>query len=206
MFTGIVTEVGKIVSLQPDKVIVSGTLILDKVELGCSISVNGTCLTVTAFDNKSFTVGLAAETLKRTNLGLLKNGDQVNLERALGLGGELGGHLVQGHIDGTGKIISITPAGGSTIFKFEAPEEIMHYLVEKGFVAVEGISLTIAARETGYFQVSVVDYTKANTNLKYHKIGDPVNIEIDIMAKYVERFMRNQPANLTQSFLSENGF
>jgi riboflavin synthase len=206
MFTGIVTEVGRVISLQPEKLVVGGNRILEKVEPGCSIAVNGTCLTVTAFDNKSFSVGLAAETLNRTNLGALKNGDPVNLERAMGLGGELGGHLVQGHIDGTGKIIAITPAGGSTLFRFEAPEEIMRYLVEKGFIAVEGISLTIAARETGYFQISVVDYTKANTNLRYHKIGDPVNLEIDILAKYVERFMRNQPGNLTQTFLTENGF
>jgi riboflavin synthase len=206
MFTGIVTEVGRILSLQPDKLVVGCSRILDKVELGCSIAVNGTCLTVTAFDNKSFTVGLAAETLNRTNLGSLKNGDPVNLERALGLGGELGGHLVQGHIDGTGKIVAITPAGGSTIFRFQAPDEIMRYLVEKGFIAIEGISLTIAARETGWFEAAVIEYTKENTNLKYHKIGDPVNLEIDIMAKYVERFMQNQRGNITQEFLTENGF
>jgi riboflavin synthase len=206
MFTGIVTEVGKILSLQPDKLVVGGSQILNKVELGCSIAVNGACLTVTDFNAKSFSVGLAAETLNRTNLGSLKNGDPVNLERALGLGGELGGHLVQGHIDGTGKITAITQAGGSTVFRFEAPDEIMRYLVEKGFVAIEGISLTITARETGYFQVSVVDYTRNNTNLKYHKIGDLVNLEVDIMAKYVERFILDQRTNLTKAFLMENGF
>lgn len=206
MFTGIITEVGRILSVQPDKLAVACSRILEKVELGCSIAVNGTCLTVTAFDNKSFTVGLAAETLNRTNLGSLKNGDPVNLERALGLGGELGGHLVQGHIDGTGKIVAITPAGGSSIFRFQAPDEIMRYLVEKGFIAIEGISLTIAARETGWFETAVIDYTQANTNLKYHKIGDLVNLEIDIMAKYVERFIMNRRGNITQAFLAENGF
>jgi riboflavin synthase len=206
MFTGIVTEVGKIISLQPDKLIIGCKLILEKVELGCSIAVNGTCLTVTNFDERSFTVGLAEETLKRTNLSLLKRDDPVNLEKALGLGGELGGHLVQGHIDGTGKIISLTPAGGSTVFRFEAPEEIMRYLVEKGFIAIEGISLTISNRTNDWFEVSVIEYTKANTNLKYHKIGDIINLEVDIMAKYVERFMRNQPRELTRDFLVENGF
>jgi riboflavin synthase len=206
MFTGIITEIGKILSIQPEKMIVSGSQILNKVELGCSIAVNGTCLTVTQFDSKSFTVGLAAETLKRTNLGSLENGDPVNLERALALGGELGGHLVQGHIDGTGKITSLMPASGSTIFRFEAPPEIIKYVVEKGFIAIEGISLTIAKSEIGYFETSVVDYTKNNTNLKYHKIGDPVNLEVDIMAKYVERFMQAQSNNLTKAFLMENGF
>jgi riboflavin synthase len=206
MFTGIVTEVGKILSLQPEKLVVAGSWILANVELGCSIAVNGACLTVTSFDAASFSVGLAAETLNRTNLGLLKNGSPVNLERALGLGGELGGHLVQGHVDGIGKITAMTPTGGSTIFRFQAPEEIMRYVVEKGFIAIEGISLTITSRETGYFQVSVVDYTRNNTNLKYHKIGDPVNLEVDIMAKYVERFLQDQRTNLTKAFLTENGF
>jgi riboflavin synthase len=206
MFTGIVTEVGKILSLQPEKLVVAGSRILANVELGCSIAVNGACLTVTSFDAASFSVGLAAETLNRTNLGLLKNGSPVNLERALGLGGELGGHLVQGHVDGIGKITAMTPTGGSTIFRFQAPEEIMRYVVEKGFIAIEGISLTITSCETGYFQVSVVDYTRNNTNLKYHKIGDPVNLEVDIMAKYVERFMQDQRTNLTKAFLTENGF
>jgi riboflavin synthase len=206
MFTGIITEIGKILSIQPEIMIVSGSQILNKVELGCSIAVNGTCLTVTQFDSKSFTVGLAEETLKRTNLGSLKNGDPVNLERALALGGELGGHLVQGHIDGTGRITALMPASGSTIFRFEAPLEIMKYVVEKGFIAIEGISLTIAKSEIGYFETSVVDYTKNNTNLKFHEIGDPVNLEVDVMAKYVERFMQSQSNNLTKAFLMENGF
>jgi len=206
MFTGIISEVGKIHSIQSEKLVIKANRILNKVELGCSIAVNGTCLTVTAFDEKSFTVGLAAETLNRTNFNFLKPGDPVNLERALGLGGELGGHLVQGHIDGIGKIISILPAGGSTIFRFEASTDITRYLVNKGFVAIEGISLTVTTREASYFEVSVVDYTKANTNLKYHKVGDLVNIEIDIMAKYVERFMQNQNTTLTREFLKEHGF
>jgi riboflavin synthase len=206
MFTGIVTEIGKIISIHPEILTVGCSQILDKVELGCSIAVNGACLTVTRFDSRSFTVGLAAETLKRTNLENLKPDDPVNLERAMGLGGEMGGHLVQGHIDGTGKITSMIPASGSTIIRFEAPDEILRYVVEKGFIAIEGISLTIAKCETGYFEISVVDYTKNNTNLKFHKIGDSVNLEVDIMAKYVERFMQAQKPTLTRAFLSENGF
>ncbi len=197
MFTGIVSEVGKVISLQPDKLVVGAAQILKGLELGGSVAVNGTCLTVTDFTASSFSVDLSPETIKRTNLGMLKTGDPVNLERPLGLGGELGGHLVQGHIDGTGRIAAITPEGGSTIFRFEAPAEIMRYLVEKGFIAVEGISLTITEKTSGYFQVSVVDYTRTHTNLNNHKIGDLVNLEVDIMAKYVEQYMQAQRSNLT---------
>jgi riboflavin synthase len=206
LFTGIVTEIGKVISLQPDKLVVGAKQVLKNLELGASVAVNGACLTVTSFDTNSFAVDLSPETIRRTNLGKLKTDDPVNLERALGLGGELGGHLVQGHIDGTGRLIGITPEGGSTIFRFEAPEEIMRYLVEKGFVAVEGISLTITARESSYFQVSVVDYTKAHTNLNNHKVGDLVNLEVDIMAKYAERFIQSQDSRITAEFLRENGF
>jgi riboflavin synthase len=206
LFTGIVTEVGKVISLQPDRLVVGASQVLKNLELGGSVAVNGACLTATSFDERSFSVGLSSETIKRTNLGMLKTGDPVNLERPLGLGGELGGHLVQGHIDGTGRITGISPQGGATIFRFEAPQDIMRYLVEKGFVGVEGISLTITSRESGYFEVSVVDYTKAHTNLNSHKIGDSVNLEVDIMAKYAERFMQSQSSNITAEFLRENGF
>jgi riboflavin synthase len=206
MFTGIVAEVGKVISILPDKLTVGAGQVLKGIELGSSIAVNGACLTVTSFTASSFSVDLSPETIKRTDLGMLKNGDPVNLERPLGLGGELGGHLVQGHVDGIGKIIGIAPEGGSTIFRFEAPDEIVRYLVEKGFITVEGISLTITARGTSYFQVSVVDYTRTHTNLNSHRIGDPVNLEVDIMAKYAERFMQAQQSSLTVEFLKENGF
>jgi riboflavin synthase len=206
LFTGIVTEVGRVTSIQPDKLTVSAAQVLKGLELGGSVAVNGACLTATTFDAASFTVDLSPETVQRTNLGGLRVGDPVNLERPLGLGGELGGHLVQGHVDGTGSILDISPSGGSTVFRFAAADEIMRYLVEKGFISIEGISLTITARETGYFQVSVVDYTKAHTNLQYHRVGDLVNLEIDIMAKYVERFIQAQRSNLSVDFLKEHGF
>ena len=206
MFTGLVAEVGRLISILPDRLTVGAGPILQGIELGGSVAVNGACLTATGLLSDSFTVGLSSETLKRTNLGLLQNGDPVNLERPLGLGGELGGHLVQGHIDGTGKITRISPETGATVFRFEAPDEIMRYLVEKGFIAVEGISLTITVRESSYFEVSVVDYTKSHTNLGYHKIGDSVNLEIDIMAKYVERFITAQRPGLSVNFLRENGY
>lgn len=206
MFTGIVFEVGRVLSAQTDKLVVGASQILKGLQLGGSVAVNGACLTVTSFDAASFTIDLSPETVKRTNLGMLKNGAPVNLERPLGLGGELGGHLVQGHIDGTGKIIGIAPEGGSTIFRFEAPQEIMRYLVEKGFIAVEGISLTITGRGDRDFLVSVVDYTRTHTNLEYHRIGDTVNLEVDIMAKYTERFIQAQRSNLTIESLRQSGF
>ena len=134
MFTGIVSEVGHILSIQPGKLVISASLVLKDVKMGDSIAVNGTCLTVTGFTPDSFSVDIAPETVRRTNLGSLKSGDPVNLEKALGFGGELGGHLVQGHIDGTGKISDIRPEGGATIYRIEAPPQIMRYLVEKGFV------------------------------------------------------------------------
>jgi riboflavin synthase len=203
MFTGIVAEVGKVVSILPDQLTVSAGVILKGIQLGGSVAVNGACLTVTA---DSFTAGLSPETVSRTNLASLKNNDPVNLERPMLLGGELGGHLVQGHVDGTGWISAFTPDGSSTIIRVEAPPEIMRYLVEKGFIAVEGISLTITARGAGYFQVSVIEYSKNHTNLASRKIGDAVNLEIDIMAKYAEQFMQAQRSNLTLEFLRENGF
>jgi riboflavin synthase len=206
VFTGIVSEVGKVHSREPDKLSIIAGAIMKGIALGNSIAVNGTCLTVVSFTGSLFSVGISAETLKRTNLGILKNGDPVNLERPLGLGGELGGHLVQGHIDGTGQITGTTPTSGSTVFRFTAPPEIMRYIVEKGFIAVEGISLTVMNRGTDYFDTAIIDYTKAHTNLKEHRIGDLVNLEIDIMAKYAEQFIKVQHSNLTMDYLKDNGF
>lgn len=206
MFTGIVTEVGKVISIQPDKLTVGAGPILKDIELGNSIAVNGACLTVTHFTSNQFTVGLSTETVTRTNLGKLHINDPVNLERPLGLGGELGGHLVQGHIDGTGIVKDITPSGGSTIFKFESAPNILRYIVEKGFISINGISLTVTERGSGYFQVSIIDYTKATTNLKFYHVGDLVNLEVDIMAKYAEQFIQSQHSKLSEEYLHEHGY
>jgi riboflavin synthase len=206
MFTGIVAEVGQVISLLPGKLNIGASQILKNIGLGASIAVNGACLTVTSFDTNSFSVDLAPETQRRTTLGNLKKGDLVNLERPLGIGGELGGHLVQGHVDGTGNLISTRPEDSAFIFRFNAPPEIMRYLVEKGFIAIEGISLTITGLGPDYFEVSVIDFTYKHTVLQYRKNGDAVNLEIDIMAKYAEQFMRRQKSNITANFLQENGF
>lgn len=206
MFTGIVEEIGKIISARPGNLAVAAGKVLEDMAEGASIAVNGVCLTVTGFDNKSFNVEVMAETLSRTNLGLLKAGDEVNLERPLTLGGRLGGHLVQGHIDDTGRVILITPRGESIIAGFEAPPKLMSYIVEKGFIAVDGVSLTVVSRNSGSFQVSLVDYTRRNTILGNRRVGDTVNLEVDIIAKYVEQLNRDSGSGITVDFLQEHGF
>ncbi|HSW57870.1 MAG TPA: riboflavin synthase [Dehalococcoidales bacterium] len=206
MFTGIVGEIGTVLSLLPGKLSVGAQTILKGLTLGASVAVNGACLTVTAFDEKTFQVDLAPETERRTNLWQLRRGDPVNLERALGLGAELGGHLVQGHIDGTGKLLAVRPEGNASIFRFNAPPEIQRYLVEKGFIAVDGISLTVSAIGADYFEVSVISFSLRNTVLQYRKAGDTVNLEIDIMAKYAERLMAAQASRISMDFLRQNGF
>jgi riboflavin synthase len=206
VFTGIISEIGRVVYIQSERFSIAANQIVRGLELGGSVAVNGTCLTTTALDSTSFSVELSPETLQRTGLGRLQTGDPVNLERPLGLGGELGGHLVQGHVDATGMITAITPQSSATLFRFNAPEEIMRYLVEKAYIAVEGISLTITALGDDYFEISVVNFTRDNTNLKYHKVGDLVNLEVDIMAKYAERFIKAQKSYISAEFLRENGF
>jgi riboflavin synthase len=206
MFTGIIAEVGRVKNITRDKLSVYAPELLNNIQLGASIAVNGTCLTVTRFSNEEFEVGISEETLRRTSMRTLKVGDFVNLERALEFGGELGGHLVQGHIDGTGQILQITPQSGSNMYRISAQNEILRYLVIKGFIAVEGISLTITDIDDKTFQVAIIDFTRDNTNLKYKKIGDPVNLEIDIMAKYAERFITDIKTGLNKNFLTENGF
>jgi len=206
VFTGIVEEIGKVISARPGNLAVAAGKVLEDMAEGASIAVNGVCLTVTGFDNKSFNVEVMEETLSRTNLGLLKTGDEVNLERPLTLGGRLGGHLVQGHIDDTSRVISITPHGESIIAGFEAPPKLMSYIVEKGFIAVDGVSLTVVARNNGSFQVSLVDYSRQNTILGNRRVGDTVNLEVDIIAKYVEQFNRDSGSGITVDFLQEHGF
>jgi len=206
VFTGIIEEIGKVISARPGNLSVAAGKVLGDMEEGASIAVNGVCLTVTGFDSKSFAVEVMPETLSRTNLGLLKTGDGVNLERPLSLGGRLGGHLVQGHIDTTGRVISITPRGESVIAGFETPPRLMSYIVEKGFIAVDGASLTVASRNSSSFRVSLVGYTRQNTILGGLRVGDTVNLEADIIAKYVEQFNRNGGSGITVDFLQENGF
>jgi len=206
VFTGIVEEVGSIISVGPSGLTVAADKALKNIQLGGSIAVNGACLTVTAFDSKSFSVNVMPETFQKTGLGRLKPGDKVNLERPLALGGELGGHLVQGHVDGTGRVASVIPEGGAVRIRFEASPELMRYIVPKGFIAVDGVSLTITEKDTRSFGVSVVDFTRRNTILADKKVGDTVNLEMDIIGKYVAEFIKPQDNGVTAEFLQEHGF
>ena len=206
MFTGIVEEVGKVVSASSQKLVIAASNVLQGMELGGSIAVNGVCLTIANFNTSSFSVDIMLETLKRTNLGLLWAGDGVNLERPLTLGKPLGGHLVQGHVDATGRVASIIRDDEAMIIRLEAPPEVMRYVVEKGFIAIDGISLTIVTKDTSSFQVSVVDYTWKHTTLGNRRVGDLVNLELDIIAKYVEQLSQARNTGITVDFLREYGF
>jgi riboflavin synthase len=206
MFTGIVEEIGKVISASTTKLVIAAPKVVDGMNPGDSIAVNGACLTVTDFDRASFSVDVMPETLQRTNLGLLKAGDGVNLERATALGGKMSGHLVQGHVDNTGRIIALELEGEALLFQFEAPIEVLRYIVPKGFIAVDGISLTITEKDSSSFRVSVVEYTRQNTTLGSWQKGDVVNLEVDIIAKYVAQFTQPQTGGLTAEFLIEHGF
>jgi len=206
VFTGIIEEVGKIISARPGNLAIAAGDVLQGIERGASMAINGACLTVTNFDHNSFSVDVMPETLSKTNLGLLKAGDRVNLERPLPLGGRLSGHMVQGHVDATGRVTSVARSGEAMTFRFDAPPQLMPYIVEKGFIAIDGVSLTVVSKNTTSFQVSVVDYTRQHTTLGSRRVGDVVNLEVDIIAKYVEQFSQNRSSGITIDFLQEHGF
>ena len=206
MFTGIIEETGTVITALSGKLVVGACDILPGVKLGDSIAVNGACLTVTGFGTKSFSVDIMPETTQRSNIGTLRAGDKVNLERAMALGGRLNGHLVQGHIDATGRVVSLNWEGPALLVRCEAPPEVMRYVVEKGFIAVDGISLTVTARDVNSFQVSMVDFTRKHTILGERKVGDKVNLEVDIIAKYVEQLNQVRHTGITTDFLGKHGF
>ena len=206
MFTGIIEEVGTVVSASAGSLTFAADKVIEGMQEGDSIAVNGVCLTVTAFDNKSFSVDVMPETLDKTNLGLLRPGDGVNLERPLAANGKLGGHFVQGHIDDKGRVGSVSRRGEALLLSFDTPPRLMPYIVEKGFIAVDGVSLTVVSRDTSSFQVSIVGYTREHTVLADRKVNDTVNLEVDIIGKYVVEFMKPQSGGITEEFLKEHGF
>ena len=189
MFTGIVEEVGIVSKITNNGMTVKALRVLSDVKLGDSIAVNGTCLTAVSFSNSEFSVDLSPETMRRTSLSQLTEGSRVNLERALSASDRMGGHIVQGHVDATGRITSIKPDGDSIIFRVRVPKRLDKYIVEKGFVAVDGISLTVVKRGASSFTLAVIPYTLENTNLAVLSEGDWVNLEADILAKYVESLL-----------------
>ncbi len=209
MFTGIVETTGKIKAIRPigygKRAYIESKKNLEDINIGDSIAVNGVCLTAVELDNLVFGVDISFETLKRSNLGFLKEGDIVNLERALRLTDRLSGHIVLGHVDGIGKVISVQRVGEFFLLKVAIEERLMRYCVEKGSVAVDGISLTISALEERMFEVAVIPHTFENTNLSARKPGDYVNVEVDILGKYVERLL-NKKDGVTLDLLKENGF
>lgn len=188
MFTGIVEEIGVVKAISSGSVTVRSKLVLDGAKPGDSIAVNGACLTVIAIDGDGFSVEIMPETKRLTNIGGLHVGDCVNLERAMPAMGRFGGHFVQGHVDAVGKIASIEKEGEAHILTINLPEEIAVYLVKKGFIAVNGVSLTIISCSRSQFSVSLVGFTKQHTNLGTIRQGMLVNLEIDIIAKYIEKF------------------
>jgi len=206
MFTGITEEVGVVTRTQPGGLTFSAQEVIKGTELGGSVAVNGVCLTVTHLNHDALSVDIMPETLKRTNLGLLRVGSEVNLERPLTLDKPLGGHLVQGHIDGTGRVAAVTAQDEVAAIKFEAPREILRYVVDQGFIAVDGVSLTVVAADLSSFQVSLVGYTLRHTTLGKKRVGDTVNLEVDIIAKYVERMIQGNRSGITAEFLAEHGF
>jgi len=192
MFTGLVEEQGTILTIEPRAdgvtLTIGATVVTADAELGASIAVNGCCLTVTAHDASTWTTEAVPETMDRTNLGQLREGDAVNLERPMTAGGRLGGHIVQGHVDATATVLAITPLDdGSFRYRFGLPVDLAAYVVEKGSIAVDGISLTVAAIGADWFEIAIIPHTSEVTNLGARQVGDLINLEVDVLAKYVER-------------------
>lgn len=214
MFTGIVEEVGTVRSLKKGStssfIEIQAKAVLEGTKLGDSIAVNGVCLTVTEMTADSFRADVMNETLSRSSLGSLRSGSPVDLERAMSADGRFGGHIVSGHIDGTGTITDIRKDGIAHWYTIEAPPGIMRYIVEKGSVAIDGISLTVARVTDRDFSVSIIPHTAAQTVLSTKKAGDIVNLENDIIGKYVEKLMKpaeeTKSGGITMEFLARNGF
>jgi len=194
MFTGIVEELGTIRRLAPHatgaRIEVEASLVLDDAHVGDSISLNGCCLTVVEVGSESYLVDAVEETLRVTTVGRLQPGDRVNLERSVRLSDRLGGHLVQGHVDGVGVLVAREPqADGSLMLRFEAPPDVLRYVVYKGSIAVDGVSLTVAGLDSSSFSVAIIPHTQTVTTLGFRHSGDQVNLETDVLARYVERLL-----------------
>ena len=210
MFTGIIEEIGKVLKFERHEnnavLTVECKKILDGIKIGDSISVNGVCQTVVKFDNTSFSAELSKQTLDVTNFSSLKTGEFVNLERALMPSSRMGGHIVQGHVDKTAELLKIEKLDEFYNMYFETDETRL--IVPKGSIAVDGISLTVADVNDTCFEIAVIPHTYQNTNLQYLKIGDTVNVETDILGRYVEKFLspNDNKSNITMEFLAENGY
>lgn len=196
MFTGIVEELGKVSRLEPlndaMRISITGPLVVSDAKIGDSISVNGVCLTVTTKTADSFTADVMQETLNRSTLGQLAEGASVNLERPVTLATRLGGHMVQGHVDGIGTVTSREVSDNWEVVRIAPPKDLLKYIVEKGSITVDGTSLTVASVDDESFTVSLIPETLAKTTLGIRQVGDQVNLEVDVMAKYVEKLIEAQ--------------
>ena len=189
MFTGIIEETGRVRVAGEGRLVIEAQKALWGTNLGDSIAINGVDLTVALMDEESFEANVMPETYRRSNLGALKPGDLVNLERATPLGGRMGGHLVRGVVEATGTLVSLTPEADAVLARYSAPPEILRCVIIKGPVAIDGVSLTVVAKDKTSFTVSLVQYTQENTNLTRRKPGDRVNLESDIIARYVDQML-----------------
>lgn len=211
MFTGMIEEVGRVRSIRTAAdacvLTIGADVVLRDVHIGDSIAVNGTCLTVCSFDKSSFSADVMPETMRRTNLGMLQSGSPVNLERAMAADGRFGGHIVSGHIDGTGRLLSYRRESNAVWVTIAADAGILRYIVEKGSIAIDGISLTVARVTDTDFSVSIIPHTGEETTLLHKKAGDLLNLECDIIAKYVEKLCGAQRSGgITEDFLARHGF
>lgn len=214
MFTGLIEEVGTVARLEGSARGVSLTVrcktVLENTRIGDSIATNGVCLTVTGRTGDTFTADVMAESLRRSGLGTLRTGDRVNLERAMPADGRFGGHIVSGHIDGTGTVRELAPEGDNAVWvTVAAAPALLRYIVKKGSIAIDGISLTVAFVDDQCFKVSIIPHTGAETTLLHRKPGDIVNLECDIIAKYIEKLMmpaETPKSGITMDFLTRNGF
>ena len=216
MFTGIIEEVGRLERLAGGEIAIRAKKVLEDVALGDSIAVNGICLTVTRFDAAPFTADVMPETIRRTSLAELRRGSRVNLERALTLKSRLGGHIVSGHIDGAGTIAAMKEEANAVLLTVRASDSVLRYVVEKGSVALDDISLTVASVSAADFTVSLIPHTREITNLREKSVGSRLNIETDILGKYVEKLFPGGCAlgsaapkgkdGITMDFLRQQGF
>ncbi|MHC1578467.1 MAG: riboflavin synthase [Dehalococcoidia bacterium] len=206
MFTGIVEEIGIVKETSRNSMTFEAMKVLEGTKLGDSIAVNGVCLTVISLANRRFSVNVMPETLRRTNLGGLRYNDQVNLERALALGGRIGGHLVLGHIDDTGEVIDVASEQDARILRISVPVKLMPYVIVKGFISVDGVSLTVIDVDDFSFAVSLVAYTIEHTTLGRRRHGDMVNLEADFIPKSLENLKERKTGSLDFEFLREYGF
>ena len=213
MFTGIIEETGEMVRMKQgydmSVLTIRADRVLEGTRIGDSIAVNGVCLTVTKIDGSCFDADVMPETLRRSSLGTVTAGKRVNLERAMAADGRFGGHIVAGHVDGTGMVTDIKKEQNAVWYTISAEAAVLRYIVEKGSITVDGISLTVASVSDKSFTVSVIPHTREVTTLSDRKVGDTVNLETDIIGKYVERLMQTKPeekTGITMDFLAENGF